>query len=110
GYVRSLEDSPRVRAACVTYIQNWVSCFYPDRPDLIDEMQAMASELGGVLEMPRLSWKYSWIESAFGPELAHKARIRLPRLKWASLRFHDQLMFWIAKRNVKSRIRSLMRS
>jgi glycosyltransferase involved in cell wall biosynthesis len=102
GHLRSLEDTPRVRAACVTYIQNWLSSFCPERPDLIDEMQAMAAALGGELEMPRLSWKYSWIKSVFGPALAHKARIRAPRLKWALLRFHDQLMFWIAKRTLPS--------
>jgi len=35
GYIRSLEDSERVRAACVNYLQNWVHFFHPDRPDLV---------------------------------------------------------------------------
>src|SRR5271154_5829534 len=33
-YIRSLENSQRVRDACVTYLQNWLVYFYPDRPDL----------------------------------------------------------------------------
>src|SRR5437016_1474407 len=34
GYLRSLEDSERVRAACVTYLQNWLPNFYPERLDI----------------------------------------------------------------------------
>src|SRR5262249_53710411 len=30
-YIRSLEDSARVRAACLTYLQNWLPLFYPER-------------------------------------------------------------------------------
>lgn len=63
----------------------------------------MTSELGGELELPRLSWKYSWIKSVFGPELAHKAQIRLPRLKLALLSSYDQLMFRVPKRACKAK-------
>src|SRR5262249_36099872 len=28
-YIRSLEDSPRVRAACIAYLQEWLIYFYP---------------------------------------------------------------------------------
>src|SRR5208282_1367964 len=34
SYLRSLEDTPRSRAACVTYLQNWLVFFYPQRMDL----------------------------------------------------------------------------
>ena len=30
-YLRSLEDSERVRKACLTYLQNWYYNFYPGR-------------------------------------------------------------------------------
>lgn len=100
GYLRSLEDSPRIHSACVNYIQGWLSYFYPERLDLVDKMQVMVSSLGGELEIPRLPWKYSWIELFFGREIARTVQIRLPRLKWALVRSHDQLMFRIAKRNV----------
>jgi glycosyltransferase involved in cell wall biosynthesis len=92
-YLRSLEDTPRVHAACVRYMQNWLVFFYPERLDLIEEMQNVAHQLGGALQMPRLSWKYSWINSMFGVELARRAQIGLPRLKWSFLRLCDKLLF-----------------
>jgi len=93
GYLRSLEDTPRIDAACVTYIRNWLPWFYPDRPDLIEEMQHVVGDLGGTLQIPRLPWKYSWIESIFGPKLTRKAQILLPRHKWSLLRFCDEILF-----------------
>jgi len=93
GYLRSLEDTPRVRAACVTYMQNWLGFFFPERPDLLKEMQNAAHELGGELQMPRLSWKYSWIESLFGLGLARRAQILLPRYRFLFLRFCDKMLF-----------------
>ena len=38
-YIRSLEDSDRVRAACVQYLQNWLLSFYPDRLDLVEKAE-----------------------------------------------------------------------
>jgi len=34
-YLRSLEDSPRARAACLIFLQDWLIQFYPERPDLV---------------------------------------------------------------------------
>jgi len=93
GYLRSLEDTPRVRAACVTYMQNWLGFFFPERPDLLKEMQEVAHELGGELQTPRLSWKYSWIEPLFGLGLARRAQILLPRYRWSFVRFCDKMLF-----------------
>jgi glycosyltransferase involved in cell wall biosynthesis len=93
SYLRSLEDTPRVHSTCITYIQNWLNLFYPERPDLVEEMQRVAGDLGGKLQMPRLSWKYSWIESIFGMELGWRAQILLPQLKWSFLRLCDRVLF-----------------
>jgi hypothetical protein len=57
-YLRSLEDSERVRAACLMYLQSNVIDFYPLRLDIVEQMQQTVKELGGQLEAPRLSWKY----------------------------------------------------
>ena len=51
-YLRSLEDSERVRVACITYLQNWLPFFYPNRPDLVKEAEEMAVSLGGALDPP----------------------------------------------------------
>jgi glycosyltransferase involved in cell wall biosynthesis len=96
-YLRSLEDSPRTREACVTYMYNWLPAFYPNRLDLIEAMQAKALELGGSLAPPTLPWKYSWIGSLLGQSAGRRAQIFLPHLKWSVLRFYDKLLFRIAR-------------
>ena len=92
GYLRSLEDTPRVRAACLQYMQNWLMFFYPERSDIIEEAQGVAASLGGRLEVPRLSWKYSWIDALFGRRLAKKAQVLLPTARWAVVRTWDKVM------------------
>src|SRR5207247_1005705 len=52
GYLRAREDSDRVRAACVNYLQSWLPNFYPDRLDLVQEAQQLAASLGGRLSLP----------------------------------------------------------
>jgi glycosyltransferase involved in cell wall biosynthesis len=98
-YIRSLEDSNRVRAACVTYLQNWLLNFYPERPDLVNEMEQLAASLGGRLEEPKLRWKYSWIKSLFGWDRAKRAQIVLPQLKASIMRSWDKTMYKLEKCN-----------
>ena len=80
-YLRSLDDSARVRAACITYLQNWMSAFYPERLDIFEDAAQLASKLGGGLKPPRFSWKYRPIESVFGWRVARKAQVFLPKLR-----------------------------
>jgi glycosyltransferase involved in cell wall biosynthesis len=93
GYLRSLEDSERVRAACVQYMQTWLVYFYPERPDLVQEMGDLARSLGGTLVPPRLSWKYSWIDAIFGRKLAKRAQRFLPGIRWSVERWRDKTLF-----------------
>lgn len=95
AYIRSLEDSDRVRAACLKYLQNWLFFFFPDRPDLVAKVQTMAAALGGRLEEPTLSWKYLWIRALFGWNLAKRAQVALPAARWAMVRSWDRTMFRI---------------
>jgi glycosyltransferase involved in cell wall biosynthesis len=98
AYLRSLEDGDRARAACVRYLQNWLIYFYPERPDLVKNAEDLARELGGLLEPPRLSWKYSWIKAMFGWSLAKQARLKLPEARWAVARSLDRAMFRLENR------------
>ena len=98
GYIRSLEDSPRVRDACVTYLQNWLVFFYPHRPDLVKQAEEMAVSLGGNLHPPALSWKYSWIAALFGREQARRAQVVLPGIKWSLIRRWDKALFQLEGR------------
>lgn len=102
SYIRSLEDSDRVRAACVQYLQNWLLSFYPEMPALVEKAKQMASLLGGSLEEPELSWKYSWIRTLFGWNLAKRAKIGLPEARASLLRSWDRLMFRMRQRALAS--------
>jgi glycosyltransferase involved in cell wall biosynthesis len=92
-YLRSLEESDRVRKACIKYIQNWYPCFYPERPDIVGELQRLAGELGGRLELPQLSWKYAWIRPIFGWKAVKWAQRVLPEAKASLSRSWDKTMF-----------------
>jgi glycosyltransferase involved in cell wall biosynthesis len=92
-YLRSLEDSPRTRNACLTYMQNWFHNFYPERPDLVGELQSMAAELQGQLEAPSLRWKYAWMRPIFGWKTAKWAQMALPQLKASMVRHCDKALY-----------------
>src|SRR4029453_2068822 len=92
-YLRSLEDSERVRNACLAYIQTWYRNFCPERPDLMREAQQLAATLGGRLEIPKLSWKYLWIQRLFGFAVAKRASQRWNHYKSSVMRFWDKALF-----------------
>jgi glycosyltransferase involved in cell wall biosynthesis len=94
-YIRSLEDSERVRAACERYLQTWMVYFYPERKDLFRQAEQLARDLGGELHIPPLSWKYNWINALFGSYAAKRAQITLPRLRWSAACAWDRLLFRI---------------
>jgi len=98
-YLLSMEDSERTRAACVRYLQKYVLDFSPERPDVMQKMQALASEFGGQLQPLRLSWKYAWIETLFGLRLAKQASMSLPKVKAAWKKQYDKVRFRLECRN-----------
>jgi glycosyltransferase involved in cell wall biosynthesis len=99
GYLRSLEDSHRVREACLRYLQTSLFYFYPDSTDILNEAERIAQELGGQLEIPSLSWKYSWMVPLFGYRHANRARFRLPGMKQHLMRYWDELLFQYESRH-----------
>jgi glycosyltransferase involved in cell wall biosynthesis len=98
-YLRSLEESERVRKACLTYLQTWLENFYPERPDIIAELQALAAQLQGHLEVPRLRWKYAWIRPVFGWKTAKWVQQALPQLRTSCVRHCDKLMYELETAN-----------
>ena len=91
-YIRSLEESARVRNACLAYLKTWYDNFYPERPDLVAEMQALAVQLGGRLDPPRLRKKYAWIKPMLGWKAAKWTQMVLPQLKTVLVRNWDKAM------------------
>ena len=92
-YFLSLSDTPRTRAACLTYIDNWHIHFLPDNFGLEPQLKQMAADLGGALSDPKLPWKYDWLRRIWGWKVARKAQIMLPRIKWAGIIRWDKLLF-----------------
>jgi len=91
GYIRSLEDTERVRTACVKYLQHCLPSFYPERLDIVKQLEQLAATLGGRLEVPPpLSWKYAWIQKGFGWPLAKRAKLLMPRCRWSLIRSWDK--------------------
>jgi glycosyltransferase involved in cell wall biosynthesis len=98
-YARSLEDSDRVRAACVQYLGSWLPSFYPERLDLVERIQRLAATLGGKLEAPRLSWKYAWAQRLLGYSAAKRAQLHYNRCKSSVIRSWDKALFRLAGPN-----------
>jgi len=92
-YIRSLEDSDRVRAACVRYLESCLIYFYPERADIVIQAERLAMELGSQLKPPRLPWKYSWIQALFGWGMAKRLQLFLPSVRWSVERWWDRLLF-----------------
>jgi glycosyltransferase involved in cell wall biosynthesis len=92
-YLRSLEESERVRKACLAYMRTWLGNFFPERPDIIAELQALARQLQGHLETPRLRWKYAWMKPLFGWQVAKRAQMVLPQMKASLIRYWDKTMY-----------------
>ncbi len=83
-YLLSLEDSPKTRAAALSYLQAWMQYFYPEKKALLEQINALAAELGGRLEPPTLKPPYEYIRRLFGWRVAKKAvRIRFVAKLWA---------------------------
>jgi hypothetical protein len=95
-YIRSLEDSERVRDACLSYLQNCLIYFYPEMPDIVKQAEQTARDMGRQLGPPRLKWKYSWILTLFGWwALAKNLAVLLPRIRWSIETSVDHVLFKI---------------
>ena len=98
GYLRSLEDSARVRAACVNYLQRSLIYFYREDTGIVEQAVRMAKELGGRLTVPYLSWKYSWVKVAFGWSVAKHIAASSRKIRWSSQKLWDKTLFRIEDR------------
>ena len=91
GHLGSFEDSERSRAACVNYLQGWLPNFYPDRPDIVKQLEQL--ELWRPLETPRFSWKYTWTQEMFGLAAAKQAQLTYNETKSFALDLRQDDVF-----------------
>jgi glycosyltransferase involved in cell wall biosynthesis len=101
-YLRSLEDSQRVKDVCVRLLQDWLIYFYPEKPEIVTQAEDLARNLGGHLDTPSLSWKYSWVKTFFGWTAAKKAQQPLRKSRWELQRFLDKTLYRIEQRRFAS--------
>ena len=97
-YLRTLEDSERTRAACMTYLEEKLHEFYPYRMDLVEELKKIVDELGGRFQEPRLPWKYQWIVRCFGWALGREAQLQVPKIKTSLIITWDKAMYRLEQR------------
>ena len=106
GYLLSLEDSERTRKACVQFLQNGLSYYYPDQDDLLKKANDLANQLGGMLAPPMLRRKFSVATTIFGFELANFMR-RLWNIAKNSVTMNwDRLLYNLSKKVAGDRIPS----
>jgi glycosyltransferase involved in cell wall biosynthesis len=97
-YLRSLEDSERVRTACLRYLKASLIHFYPETLHVLAQAEEIARSAGSELGVPRLSWKYSWIAAVFGWRVAKRVQSLLRIIKWSLVRFWDKALLHIENR------------
>jgi glycosyltransferase involved in cell wall biosynthesis len=103
--LRSLENSERVRAACVKHLQTSFLYLYPERSEIVGQARQLAHDLGGKLEIPRLRWKYRWLRPLFGYEFAKRMQFLLPVIRWSIASSWDKALFlWENRRAVRQHI------
>ena len=92
-YIRSLEDSDMVKAACVKYLNNWLIHFYPEYPEIVADAGRLARSFGGSLETPSLSWKYAWVKALFGWSAAKRFQMTARGVRWSVQRSWDRTLY-----------------
>lgn len=92
GHALALDQSKEMKDACVQFLQGTLIFLYPERPDLVEKAKKLAQELGGHLELPRLPWKYQWIQRLFGWGLAKRTETNYNKFKSFLYRTWDRAM------------------
>src|SRR5262249_54443383 len=103
--LRTRENIPRTRDACMRLLQRFAIYFHPERPDLLGQLQHIAADLGGGIDEPSLGLKYRWLQKTLGWTIAKKAQRGLPALRslldrhWEALLCRRQLRQGVAPKH-----------
>ncbi len=89
---RSLEDSNKTRSACVKFLQDRLTIFYPEKIDIVERANKLACDLGGLLFPPEEDWKFGIIQSMFGWRKAKIIREKTRKVKTAIRKRCDEIL------------------
>ena len=95
-YLLALENSERTKKACLNILQSSMSCLYPEKKALLCKVNTLASELGGHLVPPEVSWRYYPVKMIFGWKAATKVKANYRRLRLMLVKAYDKLLYKIA--------------
>ena len=93
GYLLSLEDSERTRAACLRVLQVGAGTFSRGRGDILKKADELAIELGGRLLPPVVDWKYAFAKKVLGQNLAKRTKMTSARVKQTIAWNWDKLLY-----------------
>jgi len=100
-YLLQLEDNERTRQAALKYLQTWLPGFEPQRPDIVQQIQELASILGGQVNFVEtvevLRWKFAWMKNLLGRRAAFWAQASFPQFKHSMIRFWDKTIYRLEK-------------
>ena len=97
-YLRSLGDDAKARAACVQYLRDALIYFYPEQSHILAEAGELATELGGTLGTPYLSWRYSWLRFCFGWFAVKPTQNFVRKIRWGMASKLDYLLYRLEER------------
>jgi glycosyltransferase involved in cell wall biosynthesis len=93
GNLRSRDDSARVRAACVKYLQTTLNEICPESPVILARARAIAAGCGGHLDEPTLPPKYALFQRLLGRAATKRAQVGYNVFKSFMFRSWDQTLF-----------------
>jgi glycosyltransferase involved in cell wall biosynthesis len=91
-HLRHFEDSEKTRKASVALLQMYSHFFYTEKPELLEELNALAFELGGELMPPGLGWKVNLLDKLVGSKVAGKTITRLRKMRFATVVKWDEIL------------------
>ena len=92
-HLLKLEDSERTRRACISLLQKSLGYYYPDFPDISEEANALARELGRALSPPVIRTRLRLAGALLGQHRAEKIRRIHYVLKLATAAKSDKALY-----------------
>jgi len=92
-HVLSLENSERTRLASLRFLQRYLDNFYPLKREIMEEVERLATTIGGKLEVPRLPTKYAWIKRLLGWHALKEIRLHYNIAKLSAAKIADRVLF-----------------